>query len=300
MKKYFKILILTLVLSTCYVLCATSSVSAQTPVSQSTTVSATVINYTLQLSGIASPYASIVLSTNSAFLQSTVANQSGSFSMQNISIGSGVSTVCFTVVDVRRVGESVTCIPIPPVQSNTAINNIFLPPTLGLYRSQIVAGATAILFGYSMPNARISVSLNNTSTHSVLGDSTGYYKIEVPSVKAGVYQLVSTAVSDGRPSLVPTKKVTLTAIQQVQKAAQNIGSTLLAIGERLLAFLLRWWWIFLLFLFIISFSLFLLWKGRKKKKEETRSKDSLSIINPPIKDTKITEQKFVREDQFPH
>ena len=298
MKKFILVL-----LATYYLLHTTIlAVHAQTPAFQSTSVSATVIQYNLNITGIIAPFASVVLTSNGVFIQSAVADQTGSFSIKNAPITSGLTELCFVAVDVKRIGESTTCITIPPVQGNVTLNNIFLPPTLGLYQSEITAGATAILFGYSVPNARVVVSLSDTLVYSATADKTGYYEIKVPAVKAGSYFLTATAFSNGRSSLVPTKKIKLTAVTvvaQVEKTAKNVvtNTTTSAdnLAKMLLSFLSIEWWIALALLAIIFFFIFLLWKRRKKKKE-TISKPPVMLANPPLNESKTSVSKFVRKE----
>lgn len=298
-----KKVIIMILLALCYVLCATSNVDAQTPAFQSTSVSATVIKYNLSVTGIIAPYASVVMTSGGVFLQSAVADQNGSFSIRNVPIISGLSELCFTAVDVKRLGESTTCISIPPAQGNVSMNNIFLPPTLGLYQSEITAGATAILFGYSVPNARVVVSLSDTLVYSAIADKTGYYEIKVPAVKAGTYFLTASAFSNGRSSLLPTKKIKLTAVtvqEQIQKTAKTIVTNTQTSAnnftKNLLSLLAIEWWIVLGLLIIIIFFLFLLWKRRRKKEKESISKHTVILANPPQNESKTSVSKFVRKE----
>lgn len=228
----------------------------------SSTVTATVGQFHLDLSGIAAPYATIVLASKEVFLQSAVADQYGSFYIQPVLIKSGFSDFCLTAIDIKRLGESKTCIKVPPASSDVRMNNIFLPPTLGLYRNQITAGGTVLMFGYSMPDAVVSVSLNKLKIYSVHVEENGYYEIRIPNAQAGSYLLSGTAVLARRLSLEPTKKVgltVLTPIQQVENRAKGFFD-LFPLEIWIVIFLGG---LILLFLFLLIFL-----KRRKKKKEE--------------------------------
>lgn len=239
----------------------------------SSTVTATVGQLHLDISGIAAPYATIVLASKEVFLQSAVADQYGSFYIQPVLIKSGFSDFCLTAIDIKRLGESLTCIKVPPASSDVIMNNIFLPPSLGLYRNQITAGGTVLMFGYSMPDAVVSVSLNKLKIYSVHTEENGYYEIRIPNAQSGSYVLSATAVRAKRLSLEPTKKVGLTVLtpaQQVEKGTKKIIGLVAA----------EIWIILFLVIFIVVM-LFLLMRKR------------LSSSNPVKPKTEGT--KFIRE-----
>jgi hypothetical protein len=184
---------------------------APRPGSSSVTVSGTVGKYYLSISGYIAPFASIVLYADGAFLRSTVADEKGYFLIPEILVKEGLAKICFDAVDFRRLGESYSCLAIKPITGPTTIDNVFLPPTLGLSRSEIAAGSSSIAWGYSMPYARVTLHFGNL-IYTTTADSTGYYQIELKNVKAGVYSLYSTAELNNKPSLDPEKKVTLKAL----------------------------------------------------------------------------------------
>src|ERR1035437_3160478 len=99
-----------------------------------TTVQASVGEFYLNLSGFVSPFASIVLSSDGVLMRTTIADEKGNFSIPQVLIKMGFSHFCLDAIDFKRIGESYTCFTIPPATDSVTMNNIFLPPTLGLSR----------------------------------------------------------------------------------------------------------------------------------------------------------------------
>ncbi|MDE2588331.1 MAG: hypothetical protein KGL95_01525, partial [Patescibacteria group bacterium] len=147
--------------------------STFTPPGQSTDVSAKVGSYYLSLSGYIAPYASIVLVANDLALKSTVADANGYFAIPNVIVNQGFSQFCLDAVDVKRLGESYTCLTIPPINDNYTKDNIFLPPTLGVERSEVNVGDNAVAWGYSMPGASVTVHSSDGRTFTTTADATG-------------------------------------------------------------------------------------------------------------------------------
>ena len=175
-------------------------------------VSGTVGEFQLNLYGWMSPYASIILTSNGVFMGSTVADKSGDWSFINIYIKRGFSGFCLTAIDFYRLGESETCLKIPPAQETVTMRDIFLPPTLGLSRNEVPAGGKVLAFGYSMPNAKVTLHLSNGQVLQTMADSKGYYVFELDKIPAGKYQLFATAHYQQKDSLKPSKTVELIAL----------------------------------------------------------------------------------------
>lgn len=178
----------------------------------STEVSATVGDFYLNLDGYIAPYASVVLTSDGVFLRSTVADQGGYFSISQVLIREGFSSFCLEAVDYKRLGYSKACFTVPPASSGITIEDIFLPPTIGLERTEIEAGGTAIAFGFSMPNAKVTLHLSDGRTFTTTADATGYYEIQIENVSAGTYELYADATYNGKQSLTPVNKLQLTAL----------------------------------------------------------------------------------------
>lgn len=177
-----------------------------------TKVQASVGEFYLNLFGYIAPDASIVLTADGVFLRSTVADANGNFSILGILVNKGLSKICFNSVDFARIGESITCLNIPPVEASKTIRDIFLPPTLGLSRSEVAEGASVTAYGYSMPGDLVTLYLSNGKRLTTYADKTGYYQFTVKDLKAGTYNLYARAELKQKESLMPTKQLQLKSL----------------------------------------------------------------------------------------
>ena len=212
--------------------------------SHKVSVSARIGDFYLNLFGWISPFASVILTSDGVLLRGTVADQYGNFSIPEVLIKAGFSHFCLEAVDFKRLGESLTCFTIPPAKGSITMRDIFLPPTIGLSRSEIAEGASAFAFGYTMPGALVTLHLSNGKTLTTYADSTGFYQFEIKGLKAGKYSLFATAEYHKKQSLAPTKKLSLTALSWWEQ--------LLAFLRELLAKIIR---------FIFGLPLGALWLG---------------------------------------
>lgn len=199
---------------------------AQNPQGKSqTTVEAAVGDFFLNLSGIASPFASIVVTSDNLVLKSTVADANGRFSFPQILIRAGFSRFCLETIDFKRIGTSLGCVSIPPATKSVTIKDLYLPPTLGLFRTQIQEGKSAIAFGYTVPGGKVKLCLENKKADNssssdcqsgkaieTVANASGFYQFEIGGVKAGNYQLSSKGRYEEKDSLDPAKKVDLKAV----------------------------------------------------------------------------------------
>lgn len=228
--------------------------------SGSSTVTATVGRFSVNLSGYQSPYATIVLSTRSGlFLRSTTADAAGYFTITDVLLTDDINGLCFKAIDFKRLGESEACINIAiPITENLAYDNIFLPPTIGLSKKQINAGQDAVIFGYSMPRAKVTISIEG-KTFTVNADETGYYQYTYENIQAGVYRLYATAQISDEKSLTPTGTITLEALSLTQQITQAPGKAAEKVSK-IIPFDLAA--ILLFALFLLAVILFLLYKLR--------------------------------------
>jgi hypothetical protein len=190
-------------------------------------VSATVGSYTLSVSGYIAPYASVVLSSDGVVLRSTVADALGNFAISQVLIKAGFSHFCLDSVDYKRLGESEACFTFSPATGSISRVNIFLPPTLGVYRTDVNVGDKALAWGFSMPGARVTVHISNGDTCVTNADKNGYYECQIAIQKAGSYTLKADAVLNGKASEPPVKGVLiqgLSTIQQAGQVVQNVGN----------------------------------------------------------------------------
>ena len=195
------------------------------------------------------------------------ANRNTINSLPNILNKKAFNGFCLTAVDFKRLGESVTCIKVPPADGDITKDNLFLPPTIALVKRQIVVGGRAVVIGYSMPGALVKVHLNNGQIINVRADDTGYYRYEITDLKAGGYKLYSTGEFKKQESLVPTSLVELNVVSTYDQAKIDIEDKLKGGLERFTSIGFGILWLALLLLLIILIFLWLLWKKRRKKEE---------------------------------
>lgn len=210
MKKLPLFLALLIVLS--YLIRVSTASAVKYPVGRAgVSVSASIGQYYLSLSGYIAPYASVVLTVNGHVLRSTVADSQGNFYISQVLINRGLTHFCLDAVDFKRLGDSEACFDIPPASSDITKSKIFLPPTLGLYHTTINAGSNAIAWGYSMPGASVIITIGD-KTYTTTADSNGYYQISINVGNAGTYQLFAAAKWKSITSEKPTKGKTLTVL----------------------------------------------------------------------------------------
>jgi len=201
----------------------TAAQSIQFREEKDVTVKATVGSTTLTISGYQSPYSSIILKTSTGtFLSSTTADAKGYFSFTDVLINGSELTYCFQAVDFKRVGLSESCITIPgPIVGNIEYKDVFLPPTIGLSKTQIRAGQDAVIYGYSMPGATVILSIAG-ETVTVVADAGGFYSYTYKNVPAGKISITAKATLNDKPSLDPQNEVTLEATSLPEQIT-NIG-----------------------------------------------------------------------------
>lgn len=189
---------------------------------QSTKVTASVGKYYLSARGYVSPFASIVMSSNSIFMGSTVADQKGNFSIERVLVNEGFTDFCLEVVDVKRIGDSFTCFKIPPAVGDTQKDNIFLPPTIGLSGKKIMPGSSVFASGYSMPNAKVLINISEDIILQTTANASGFYKLEIKNLPIGKYSLFASARYENRDSEKPDKKLELQSLSLAQLIGQNL------------------------------------------------------------------------------
>ena len=189
---------------------------------QSTSVSASVGKYYVSISGYVSPFASVVMSAESIFMASTVADPQGYFTLKNVFVNEGFTDFCLEAIDVKRVGDSYTCLKIEPVFKDLSKSNIFLPPTMGLSGKKINPGSSIFASGYSMPNAKVIINISKDIKLESQADENGFYKYEIKDIPAGKYSLFATAYHENKDSEKPTRTKDLEALSIGGLLQQNL------------------------------------------------------------------------------
>lgn len=216
-----------------------------------TNITVTISGNSLFVTGYIAPFASIALTINGNVITSTVADSQGNFSFSNIAIPKGASTICFDSVDYKNLGASEACISITPVNGVVTKTNVFLPPTLGVQRTQVFVGDNALAFGYGMPGASITVHNNGQTGCIVTADSTGYFQCTISIKSAGNYELFADAVLKGQASEAQLKKILIKGIVLLQPTKAPVVSVP-AFPKLPGLFAIPWWvWLLLLLIVII-------------------------------------------------
>jgi hypothetical protein len=210
--------------------------------------------FDLNVSGYISPYASIVLTSDGVFYRATVADSKGYFYISNVLIKKGFSHFCLEAIDFKRLGESLTCFNFSPAEATVNLKDVFLPPTTGVSRTEVGEGGEIFIWGYSMPYALVTIHLNNGKKLEVTADKTGYYVYKLSNIKAGKYELYSTAEYNSNQSLTPANKTKFTALTLWEQIAVFLKELLDKIWRFLTSLSLGPLWIGLpIIVFIIIF-----------------------------------------------
>ena len=236
-----------IVFSLSYLFFLSTNVFAQTDVS----LRASVGKYNFTLSGFVSPFASIVMSQDSFYMSSGVANKEGFFALDPALVNEGFTNFCLEAIDVKRIGTSFTCFEIEAIKQDFYKSDIFLPPTVGLSGRKITPNSSIFASGFSMPFSLVKVSLDDNKYIEATTDSRGYYKTEVKKLPPGEYVLFATSTYENQYSQIPTRKFTIESVGYLEGVP-------------------GWLWIllFLLLIFIAIMLFIILMKRRKKNKDK--------------------------------
>ncbi|MEK9178594.1 MAG: hypothetical protein AAB801_02325 [Patescibacteria group bacterium] len=239
---------------------------AQLEIDREVKVEAGVGDSFLAVSGFISPFASVVMDTKGSFLASTVADREGNFVFRDVRIKDTLENFCLKAIDIKRVGESKTCIRAKPVLGRLEKNGIFLPPTIGLSRRKVTEGESVSVFGYTMPQATSNVNIEGRGYITVTADSQGYYKTKLEDLKRGKYVLYATAKLKEKKSLVPQSRVEVEAISGGAKIVVLIIEFLKWLWRIITTFIFIWIILAILIpIFILIYMLFFAKKRKKKK-----------------------------------
>lgn len=195
----------------------TASSSGSASQSGIVNIQVTINGFALSLSGYLAPYASITLTSNGNTFSSVVADAQGNFSFVNIKVAKGFSTFCLDGIDYKRLGESEACFTIPPVTSPFSKSQIFLPPTIGVFRENVNIGDKALVFGYGMPHAQIRIKLDNQQICEKVADDGGYYECSFAISKEGNHEVYADSQLNGKDSEPQLKRVLIKGIALVKQ-----------------------------------------------------------------------------------
>lgn len=225
-------------------------------------VTARVGEFTLNLYGFISPFASLVLSSKNTTMKGTVATKNGDFSFVGVPIRRGFSEFCLEAIDFHMLGDSYTCFTIPPATATVTKKNIFLPPTLGLSRTEVRVGQKVFAFGYTMPGSEVQLHVNHSLVLRSHADGTGYYIFDLTPLGAGQYSLFATATYKGKDSLAPSRVLHLHTMNWWEWLIALIKELLKKLWDLLTSLGLGPLWIGIPLVFLITFLIMKLWPER--------------------------------------
>lgn len=222
---------------------------------------ASVGRFYFSASGIVSPFASVVMTSQDYFLSSTVANEKGEFVLPPALVNDGFDEFCLEAIDIRRIGTSYTCFEVDPPTRDFEKDRIFLPPTVGLSGRKIEPNSPITASGYSMPGALVDVNVSSDIKIEARADGDGYYNTELEggtpgAIPSGTYELYATATFGSNKSEVPTRTFRI----EVLGLINAIPAWFVYIG------------LFLLLLLILLLVLFFILRKRRRKEDKNKPK----------------------------
>jgi hypothetical protein len=179
---------------------------------QAVGLKASVGRYYFSASGIVSPFASVVMTSQNIYLSSAVADSRGGFVMPKALVNDGFDSFCLEATDFRRIGTSYTCFKTNPPKSDFIQSGLFLPPTVGLSGRKIEPNSSILSSGYTMPGSAVRINLGEGLWVDAKADKSGFYKSEIKNVPVGRYELYAAAVYNNKSSGKPTKTFTVESL----------------------------------------------------------------------------------------
>lgn len=194
-------------------------------------ITAKVSGTDLTVSGYIAPYASLALSVNGNIYRGGVADANGYFFLENIIIPQAAVWYCIDAVDVKRLGESYSCFALEPNHQKIIVKDLFLPPTIGVNHKEVHEGSDLLIYGYSRPQAQITLQGKDNEKISVDTNSSGYYEYTITNIKPGSYELFAAATYNAKVSAPPEKGVIFIALSHFQAFIKYMKSLLESVGR---------------------------------------------------------------------
>ena len=176
-----------------------------------------------KLSGWTSPFAEVTFESRGMATKKTLADETGSFLFESISLPEKPQEICLISQDVNQLTSFPLCLPPPPSNQNFEIKDVLLSPTLSLDSEEIIKGKTAKASGMTFPNSQIDIyffieqknfipapishlakSLNffsppfakaaNFPLYQTKSNSNGYFEFSLPTANLSKNRLFVSAV----------------------------------------------------------------------------------------------------------
>src|SRR3989338_5836354 len=125
-------------------------------------VEAYVCTYRFSLFGYTSPYSQVNLS-GSTIQAKTNANQDGYFIFRNLFAPFKPEKLCLYSEDTEGIVSYPICLPPFPVNKDTTIGPVLIPPTIFVIKGNVLIGESAYIVGKTIPNIDVNFSFFNGS-----------------------------------------------------------------------------------------------------------------------------------------
>lgn len=195
------------------------------PLGVKVTVSASLGTYRFTLYGYTSPFALVTLEGIGLYYK-TYANDTGYFEFKNQFSPLVSEETCLTAKDQLGRVTPLLCLPPFPVNTNTTIGPVIMPPTISLDQSNYFVDDTVVVSGQTTSDTDVDISLFTDEGKTlafvqpveafsfpklqVRSDKQGNFSVSLPSSYAKTYRLFAQAevLSEKSPhSLILTLKI---------------------------------------------------------------------------------------------
>lgn len=154
---------------------------------------------TVTFSGKTSPNALVTFIENGAVVGTTQANSDGNFTKSLIYFVEGEYTIGIYAVDSGSITTSTVSNTISlTIGHDTSVENIILPPTIGLSESAVTAGETLNISGEATVASTINLFFSNGNTGQASSSATGtwQYSYSTSNLSAGGYNVYAKVNTD--------------------------------------------------------------------------------------------------------
>lgn len=164
---------------------------------------------TVNFSGMAYPLSRVYILKDGDIVVTTIADQSANFSVSLTDLDTNTYTFSVYGEDSNNKKSSFFSFPIYITKGTTVnIKNIFLSPTIDVNKSKVKKGDNLIIFGQSIPQNEILISVHSDKEHffRVVSNAMGayLYNLDTSILEIGKHQTKSKTTLDTQVSLYAT------------------------------------------------------------------------------------------------
>jgi hypothetical protein len=164
---------------------------------------------TVNFSGMAYPLSRVYILKDGDIAVTTIADQAANFSVSLTGLSTDTYTFSIYGEDSNNRKSSFFSFPIYITEGTTVnIGNIFLSPTIDVNKSQVKRGDNLIIFGQSVPQNEVVISVHSDQEHffRVVSNAMGayLYNLDTSILENGKHQTKSKTTLDTQVSLYAT------------------------------------------------------------------------------------------------